>query len=69
MFALIAKVTMLFQYIFFRKNEWFIKKQSILSELKGNYMDSQAHSLVIAIQSTILIFKLPTISITIMPFV
>ena len=27
-------------------------------------MDSQAHSLVIAIRSTILIFKLPTISTT-----
>ena len=39
-------------------------KQSVLSELKGNYMDSQAHSLVIAIRSTILIFKLPTISTT-----
>ena len=42
------------------------KKQS---ELKGNYTDKQACSIIIAIQSTNLIFKLSTINTTIVPFV
>ena len=47
----------------------FIKKQSVLSELKGNYTDNQARSLIIAIQPTNLICKLSTISTKMVPFV
>ena len=43
MFALVAKAIMVFQYIFYGENKRFIKKQSVLSELKGNYIDNQAH--------------------------
>ena len=68
MFALVAKAIMVFQYIFMGKNKRFVKKQSVLSELKGNYTDNQARSLMIAIQPTNLIFKLSTISTTIVPF-
>ena len=35
-----------------------------ISELKGNYTDNQVHSLTIAMQPTISIFKLLTISAT-----
>ena len=65
MFMLVAKAIMVFQYIFYGE---FVKTQSALSELKGNYTDNQAHSLMIAIQPTNLIFKLSTISTTIVPF-
>ena len=68
MFALVAKAIMVFQYIFYGENKWFVKKQSILSESKGNYTDNQACSLMITIQPTNLIFKLSTISTTIVPF-
>ena len=38
------------------KKKWAIhKKQLVLSELKGNYIDSQARSLVIVTQPTILV--------------
>ena len=49
MFMLVAKAIMVFQYIFYGENKWFVKKQSGLSELKGNYTDNQACSLMIAI--------------------
>ena len=49
MFMLVAKAIMVFQYIFYGENKWFVKKQSGLSELKGNYTDNQARSLMIAI--------------------
>ena len=68
MFVLVAKAIKVFQYIFYGKSKHFVKKQSVLSELKGNYTDSQARSLMIAIQSTNLILKLSTISTTIVPF-
>ena len=68
MFVLVAKAIMVFQYIFYGKNKQFVKIQSVLSKLKGNYTDSQARSLMIAIQSTNLILKLSTISTTIVPF-
>ena len=68
MFALVAKAIMMFQYIFYGENKRFIKKQSVLSKLKGNYRDNQARSLMIAIQPINLIFKLSTISTTIVPF-
>ena len=68
MFVLVAKAIMVFQYIFYGENKRFVKKQSVLSELKGNYTDNQARSLMIAIQPTNLIFKLSTISTTIVPF-
>ena len=61
MFALVAKPIMVFQYIFMEKNKRFVEKQSVLSEIKGNYTDNQACSLMIAIQPTNLIFKLSTI--------
>ena len=51
------------------KNKRFIKKQSVLSELKENYTDNQAHTLMIAIQPSNLIFMLSTISSTIVPIV
>ena len=44
------------------------EKQSVLFELKGNYTDNQTRSLMIAIQPTVLIFKLPTISTPNVPF-
>ena len=50
------------------ENKRFIRKQSVLSELKGNYIDNQTRNLMIAIQPTVLIFKLPTISTAIVPF-
>ena len=68
MFVLVAKAIMVFQYIFYGENKRFVKKQSNLSELKGKYSDNQAHNLMIAIQPTNLIFKLSTISTTIVPF-
>ena len=43
------------------KNKRFIKKQSVLSELKEKYTDNQGRSQMIGIQPTILIFKLSTI--------
>ena len=46
------------------KNKKFVKKQSVLSELKGSYTENQACSLMIAIQPTNLIFKLFTVSRT-----
>ena len=49
MFLLVAKAIMVFQYIFYGENKRFVKKQSVLSELKGNYTDNQARSLMIAI--------------------
>ena len=49
---------MVFQYIIYGEKKRFIKKQLVLPELKGNYTDNQARSLMIAIQPTILIFKL-----------
>ena len=64
MFILVAKAIVVFQYIFYGENMRFVKKQSLLSELKGNYTDTQARSLMIAIQPTNLIFKLSTISTT-----
>ena len=51
------------------ENKRFIKKQSVLSELKENYTDNQARTLMIAIQPTNLIFMLSTISSTIVPIV
>ena len=44
------------------KNKQFSKKQSILSELKGNYTYNQAWCLMIATQSTSIVFKLLTVS-------
>ena len=64
MFTLVAKAIVVFQYIFYGENMQFVKKQSLLSELKGNYTDTQARSLMIAIQPTNLIFKLSAISTT-----
>ena len=52
---------------FLWKNEQFIKQQSVLSELKGNYTDNQACSLMIAVQPTNLVFKLSTINHHIRP--
>ena len=68
MFVLVAKVIMVFQYISMGKICDSSKKQSILSELKGNYTDNQARSLMIAIQPINLIFKLSTNSTTIESF-
>ena len=48
MFALVAKAIMVFQYIFYGENKRFVEKQSILSELKGNYTDNQTHRLIVA---------------------
>ena len=50
--------------LFLKKNKRLIKELSVLSELKVNYIDSQARNLIMAIQSTILISKLSTISTT-----
>ena len=41
---------MVFQYIFYGEKQVIRQKQSVLSELKGNYTDNQARSLMIAIQ-------------------
>ena len=68
MFTLVVKATMVFQYIFYGEKKWFVKKQSVLSELKGNYTDNQARSLMIAIQPTKVVFKLSTISTTTVRF-
>ena len=68
MFALVAEAIMMFQYIFYGKYKQFVKKQSVSSELKGNYTDNPACTLMIAIQPTKLIFKLSSISTTIVPF-
>ena len=68
MFALVAKAIMVLQYIFYEKNKQSVKKQSVSSELKENYTDNPTCSLMIAIQPTNLIFKLSTISTTIVPF-
>ena len=65
---LVAKAIVVFQYIFYGENKRFVKKQSVLSKLKGNFTDNQAHSLMIAIQPTNLIFRLSAISTTIVPF-
>ena len=73
MFALVAKAIMVFQYIFYEENKRFqfmSNKQSVLSEIKRNYTDNQARSiLMIEIQPTNLIFKLSTISTTILSLV
>ena len=69
MFMLVAKPLWCYNTFSMGKNKWSIKKQSILSKLKDNYKDHQAHSLMIAIQLTNLIFNLSIISTTIVPFV
>ena len=51
-------------FLSWEENKQLIKKQSVLSELKGNYIDNQARRIMIAIQPTILILKLPTTSAT-----
>ena len=68
MFALVEKPLWRSNTFSMAKNKWLVKKQSVLSEFKGNYTDNQAHSLMIANQPTILIFKLSTISTTIVSF-
>ena len=60
MFVWIAKVTVAFQYVFYGENKQFVRKQLFLFKLKGNYTDNQTRSLMIAIQPTGLIFKLPS---------
>ena len=61
MFTLVAKAIMVFQYNCYGEKQAIHQKTSVLSELKGNCTDNQAHSLMIGIPSTILIFKLSTI--------
>ena len=68
MFALVAKAIRCSNTFSMGKNKQFVKNQSVLFELKGNYIENQVRSLMIAIQPTKLIFKLSTISTTIVPF-
>ena len=50
------------QYICYGEKQTIQQKQSVLSELKGNYTYNQAWCLMIATQSTNIVFKLPTVS-------
>ena len=68
MFALVAKPLWCSNTFSMGKNKRFVKKQSVLSELKGNNTDNQPRSLMIAIQPINLTFELSTISTTIVPF-
>ena len=47
---------------FYGENKQFIKKRSVLSELKGNYTYNQVCSLMTANQSINIVFKLLTVS-------
>ena len=58
MFVLVVKAIVVFQYIFYREKLVIRQKKSVLSQLKGNYTDNPACSLTIAIEPTILFFKL-----------
>ena len=62
MFAWIAKVTMVLQYIFYGEKQAIQQKRSVLFELKGSYTYNQACCLMTAGSVTNIVFKLLTVS-------